>query len=140
MRRADLGTGMPSPDQRFTAVALAKGAERARGLKAARPLFGRHSLGEIALLLDTSASTLCRWRQDFGHLTDEQLTVENLAGETGNCGATSKWEQLGQQPDVRRRLQELYLLSCGASSAYMTVGRRTGSAAAVLKVFSEDPL
>jgi hypothetical protein len=119
---------------------MEKAAARVRLLKSARPLFQTHSLQTLAGLFQTSAPTLCRLRQDYAHLSDAELTPENLAVPFTSGGRKSKWDAFAGMPDVRRRLQELYLLSCGASSDYMTKGRRTGSAAAALKVFSQDAL
>jgi hypothetical protein len=126
--------------RRLTEAALMKGAERARLLKVARPLFGSHTLEEIAGLVGTSAPTLCRLKRDYAHLSDDELIPENLAAEFTNSGRTSPYQALADDPKVQQRLEELYLLSCGASSDYMTKGRRTGSAAAVLKIFARDPL
>ncbi len=124
---------------RLTEAAIRKGAERARLLRAIRPHAGL-PLRELALLTSQSPATLSRLRTQFGHLSDDQLTPENLAARTGHCGRTSRWEVLAAQENVQQRLWQLYLLSCGASSDVMTRGRRTGSMAATLTVFARDAL
>lgn len=55
-------------------------------------------------------------------------------------GQHAAWSDFAAREDVRRELHALYLLSCGASSDYMTKGRRTGSMASTLKVFALSPL
>lgn len=127
-------------DQRLTARALRVGAERARLLKLARPYFGQYTYEEIGGLVECSAATVCRLRQLFGHLPDEQLTPELCAAKYAEMGRKSPWEILAQQAEVRQRLQQLYLLSIGASGDNVTRGRRTGSLAAALDVFAGDPL
>lgn len=129
------------PAPRLTEAALLKGAQRVQLWRVAGPLLAAgQTLTEVARLTGTSYPTLCRLRQEFGHLADHEITVEALAGRTGNCGRPSAWVDFAARPDVRRALHKLYFLSCGASSEAMTKGRRTGSAAAVLKVFARDPL
>lgn len=91
------------------------------------------SLRRAASLLGTSIATLSRmrrrWNGEFASAVPERRK-----------GRPARWEDIAEIPEVRARLHELYLLSCGASSDYMTKGRRTGSAAATLKIFSRDPL
>jgi hypothetical protein len=57
-----------------------------------------------------------------------------------NAGRPARWKEFALRADVRAKLQEFYLLSCGASSDGMTKGRRSGSAASTLAVFGRDPL
>src|SRR6185295_9614925 len=92
---------------RATQAAMLKGAERARMLRAARPLLETMSLTDVATLIGTSAPTLCRLRKDYAHLTDDEITPENLSPVTSQCGRASAWDAFAQNPEVRRRLQQL---------------------------------
>jgi hypothetical protein len=126
---------------RLTEKALAKGADRVRLWRVAGPLLadGR-TLAEVAQLTGSSHPTLSRLRRDYGHLSPETATPEQMAGRTGNCGRTGAYEEFARSSEVRQRLHALYLLSCGASADVMTKGRRTGSVASALKLFAREPM
>jgi hypothetical protein len=117
------------------------GAERARILKAARPLIEKgHPLEDIAFAVGTSLATLWRLNKTFGHLPDGELTAERLATRFGNSGRTSPWAYLALVPGIEKRLQYLYLLTIGSSSDEMGKDRRSGSAALALERFADDDL
>jgi hypothetical protein len=137
----DLPHETPPPPALLTEKALEKGAWRVRLLKAARPLLrGPHAASQeaVAQLLGTSGPTLCRLLQDYQRIPDDQLTPERCAVEIP--GRPSPYAYLADIPAVVQRLQQLYLLTCGASSDYMSKDRRTGSAALALERFADDPL
>lgn len=60
--------------------------------------------------------------------------------DTGNSGRISDYEELASLPAVQQRLQQLYLLTIGSSSEYMSKARRTGSLALTLERFADDDL
>ena len=119
---------------------LEKGVERALILKTALPMLQRHSQASVARAVGVSEATLCRLLRAYGHLAEHQLTPERLAGKSRQCGAKSPWSKFAQKLAVRLRLKQLYLLTIGASSDYMTKDRRTGSAALVLERFADDAM
>jgi len=127
-------------NRHLTAKAREIGEDRARILKAARPLLKTLNLTRTAKAIGTSPGNLSKLRDRFAHLQDHELTPENLAADFVECGRESDWEEVAQKPEVRQRLKQLYLHTTGASSEYMTVGRRTGSLAMTLEVFGLDAL
>ncbi|HWD20483.1 MAG TPA: hypothetical protein VHB20_14520 [Verrucomicrobiae bacterium] len=125
--------------RQITSVALAEGGDRARLLKRFRAL-PQQSLRKAARKLGVSQATLCRLRQVFGHLRDEEITAEVMAPKWEDCGQTSAWELLAQDPAVRQALLTIYTATIGASCDEMTRERRTGSMALTLHRFADHEL
>lgn len=90
------------------------------------------SVRQAARLLEVPHSTLNK--------VLKRRAAGKLAPDYHERGATCEWETFADRPDVRQKLHQLYLLSCGASSDYMSKGRRTGSMASALKVFAREPI
>lgn len=129
----------------LTDEAYEVGRKRAQILKLARPLLAqtgkdRLPVAEIARIAGTSPGNLCKLAARFENLKDEELTPERLAGKFTNSGRRSTWEEIAAKPEVQERIKQLYLVTTGASSDYMTVDRRTGSMAMALEQFAYDPL
>jgi hypothetical protein len=120
-------------------LALDKGAEWCRILRAARPYLARgYICYEVSRIVGTSAPTLSRLVKKFGKLTDAELTPERLAPEkTG--GRDCSWEFLLKDEGVRKKLLELYVATMGASSAAAANDRRTAKIASALRHFTYEP-
>ncbi len=126
---------------RFTEAELLKGAERVQLIRTARELrAGAHTLEVIAALTGSGAPRVGGRLREYEAVADVDLTPELCAAAFTNSGRRSRWEDLAANPRVQQRLQQLYLKSAGASAEVMTRGRRTGSLAATLLVFTEDDL
>jgi hypothetical protein len=124
----------------LTPRALAAGAERAQVLKAAHPWWGKISQAQIAKNIGVTDAMLCRLKKQFGHLALEELTPENLAYETGNCGKAGDWADFARQPEVIKAVKHLYYLTVSASCDQAGKSRRSGSMALAMERFAEDPL
>ena len=99
-----------------------------------------------ALQVGPSYSSFRRWlgriearKLDWANPAHRRQVLEVLKTRFANSGKNSPWEFLIKQPDVCKKLDTLYLATLGASSEYMTHGRRTGSLAMTLLRFSEEP-
>lgn len=116
-------------------IDLQKGNDRLRILRAVMPYWNDTPLVELAAATGVSAATLCRLKQQFGHLALEELSVEVLQGNTRVCG-----RKPGQLPnDAERACVQEYFSRIDESAAR---GRGLGSskiAAYRLAAKSEDP-
>jgi hypothetical protein len=133
---------LPELTDRQRTEAQSRRAMLLAGLPALKANLG---LEAAARLAGTSAATLCRILQ----LAHDQCThiekamrlihgpVELLAPGK-STGASCKWDVLLLIEAVRNKLDSLYLSTLGASSEYMTHGRRTGSLALTLLRFAEE--
>lgn len=127
----------PGPSPR----ALESGAGRVRTLKSIRALrdAGLPWL-DVAARLEMPYSSVRRLALEFEAVPDSELTPARCSPSFVERGRASQWDALAQEEAVQARLQELYLLTIGASSDYMAAGRRTGSATLALERFADDPL
>lgn len=137
-------------DSRPSTKSLELGAWRVITLKAARPLLrGREengtkipglSLRATADAIGVPLATLSRLISEFAHLTDDQLTTENCAGDFAKRGCSSEFEALLKVPEIVAELNRLYVATMGASCDQATKERRTGSIALTLKRLGDFPV
>lgn len=86
--------------------------------------------------------TYCRWLQRLGDMDwrdpqQRQAILQALAPGR-STGRPCRWEMLLDLSMVRTKLDTLYLATLGASSDYMSGGRRTAKVATALLRFAEE--
>ncbi len=135
----------PEPVPTMKRLALDKGAEWCRILRAARTpdaeghtLLQKYSLSEVAKIVQTSAPTLSRLMKKFGKTPLVDLTPEKIA-PVKDGGTECEWDFLLKNEAVKRKLLELYVATMGASSARSANDRRTAKIATSLKQFVYEP-
>lgn len=136
-----LSGGDASP-RRYTRRARKAGEQRValvRRIRDYEEAYPGVTLLELARALGSSQATVCRLKHRYAEVPYEELTVERLMPVIPD-GTKSPWEFLAAQADVQKELGTLYLATVGASSPYMSKGRRSGSAALALERFADSPL
>ena len=117
---------------------LDKGAEWCRILREARPMEAKFSLKDIAVMVGSSAGTLCKLLKRFKKIPTNELTPEKLA-PTKAGGRECDFEFLLKDEAFKRKMLELYVATIGASSARAANDRRTAKLATALKNLPYEP-
>jgi hypothetical protein len=127
--------------ERLTERDREAGAGRVQLVRSIRALMASgYTQRDAAVQLKQSVATINRLARTFAHLADHELTPENLATKTAQCGRKTNYETIADIAAVQQRLQQLYLATCASSSDYQSKDRRTGSASLALERFADDPL
>lgn len=120
---------------------LEAGAKRINEVRAVRGLLAQgYTQRGIAVALRMSLCQVNRYVNEFKHLADDQLTAENLATKTRQCGRKTNYDLIAASPEIQQQLKQIYLSTCSSSSDYQSKDRRTGSVALALEIFADDPL
>lgn len=134
-----------SPVPTMKRLALDRGAEWCRILIEARKpdahgnsLLDRFSLEEVAKIVGTTDSTLCRLVNRFGKIQLHELTPERIAPVKGG-GRECDWAFLLKNEQFKKKLLELYVATINASSAQAANDRRTADISRTLMHFAYEP-